>query len=335
MKQRALGNSGLSASIVGLGAWVLGGGPIWGRETDDAESVRAIQGALDLGINLIDTAPAYGWGRSERVVGQALKGRRHQAVLATKCGLWWEDERGSFFTELAGKRLYRSLRPDTVQLEIENSLRRLEVDYIDLYQTHWPSMPPEQTPIADTMEVLLKLKQQGKIREIGVCNVSIEELREHLRCGAIASDQFRYSMLHREAEQKILPECERSQVATLTYMSLEQGLLTGKIGMERVFEPTEFRANAQWNEWLIPANRKRVLELLASWKTLTDKYACTLAQLVIAWTAAQAGVTHVLAGGRNLAQVTENAGAGELTLAAEDLARVREDVIALGEPVQA
>jgi methylglyoxal reductase len=335
MKQRPLGNSGLSASIVGLGAWVLGGGPTWGQETDDAESVRAIQGALDLGMNLIDTAPAYGWGRSERVVGQALKGRRQQAVLATKCGLWWDDERGSFFTELAGKKMYRSLRRDTIQLEIENSLRRLEVDHIDLYQTHWPSTPPEHTPIAETMETLLKLKQQGKIRAIGVCNVALEELEEHIRCGGIASDQFRYSMLHREAEQEILPYCERHQIATLTYMSLEQGLLTGKIGMDRVFAPTEFRANAHWNDWFVPVNRQRVLDLLAAWKPLTDKYACTLAQLVIAWTAAQPGVTHVLAGGRNLAQVTENAKAGELTMDPEDLARIRRDVVALGEPSKA
>jgi methylglyoxal reductase len=335
MKQRPLGNSGLSASIVGLGAWVLGGGPTWGQETDDAESVRAIQGALDLGMNLIDTAPAYGWGRSERVVGQALKGRRQQAVLATKCGLWWDDERGSFFTELAGKKMYRSLRRDTIQLEIENSLRRLEVDHIDLYQTHWPSTPPEHTPIAETMETLLKLKQQGKIRAIGVCNVALEELEEHIRCGGIASDQFRYSMLHREAEREILPYCERHQIATLTYMSLEQGLLTGKIGMDRVFASTEFRANAHWNDWFVPVNRQRVLDLLAAWKPLTDKYACTLAQLVIAWTAAQPGVTHVLAGGRNLAQVTENAKAGELTMDPEDLARIRRDVVALGEPAKA
>jgi methylglyoxal reductase len=332
MKHKPLGNSGISASIVGLGAWVIGGGTVWEQDPDDRESVRTIQAALDLGVNLIDTAPAYGFGRSETVVGQALKGRRDQAVLATKCGLWWDDSRGSFFTEFDGRPIYLSLRPDTLVIEIENSLCRLGTDRIDLYQTHWPAVPPDATPIADTMAALLKLKEQGKVRALGVCNVSPAELDENLRHGGIVSDQFRYSMLHRAPEQDILPDCARKGLATLTYMSLEQGLLTGKVGMDRVFNPGEFRTDAAWNPWFLLSNRQRVLDLLAGWKALTDKYACTLAQLVIAWTAAQAGVTHVLAGGRTVAQVTDNAKAGDLTLEAADLERIRRDVVALGAP---
>jgi methylglyoxal reductase len=335
MKTKPLGSSGIQASTIALGAWVLGGGSVWGKEPDDRESIHTIQAALDLGMNLIDTAPAYGFGRSEQVVGKALKGRRDKAVLATKCGLWWDDTRGSFFTDFDGKKIYRSLRTDTIQIELENSLRRLGTDYIDLYQTHWPSVPPDFTPIADTMAALLKFKQQGKLRAIGVCNVSPAELEENLRCGGIVSDQFRYSMLYRQPEQDTLPLCAEKQLATLTYMSLEQGLLTGKVGMDRVFSPGEFRTNEAWNPWYLPANRRRVLDLLASWKPLTDKYACSLSQLVLAWTAAQPGVTHVLAGGRNLQQVTENAKAGELSLEQADLARIREDLMALGEPVKA
>lgn len=335
MKTKPLGNSGLNASVIGLGAWVLGGGTVWGKEPDDAESVYTIQAALDMGMNLVDTAPAYGFGRSERVVGEALKGRRGKAVLATKCGLWWDDIRGSFFTDFDGKKIYRSLRADTLQIEIENSLRRLGTDYIDLYQTHWPSVPPDFTPIADTMAVLLKFKQQGKLRAIGVCNVSPAELEENIRCGGIVSDQFRYSMLNRQPEQDILPLCAEKKLATLTYMSLEQGLLTGKVGMDRVFSPGEFRTNEAKNPWYSPANRRRVLALLDGWKPLTGKYECTLSQLVLAWTAAQHGVTHVLAGGRNLKQVAENARAGDLTLEPADLERIRHDVVNLGEPSKA
>jgi methylglyoxal reductase len=334
MQYRPLGNSGLNASVIGLGTWVLGGGKVWGKETDDAESVRAVQSALDLGINLIDTAPAYGWGRSEEVVGKALAGRRDKAIVATKCGLWTDDERGSFFTELEGRRMYRSLRPDTIAIEIERSLKRLRTDRIDLYQTHWPSVPPDQTPIADTMACLIKLKDQGKIRAIGVCNVSLEELQEHVAQGGVASDQFRYSMLYREPEKDVLPFCARNNIATLTYMSLEQGLLTGKIGMDRKFEQGEFRSNEFWNPWLIPANRQRVLDLLAGWKELTEKHSCTLAQLVVAWTVAQPGVTHVLIGGRTDQQVSENARGADIKLSNEDLARIRQDVEALGKPAQ-
>lgn len=332
MNYRKLGNSGIEASVVGLGAWVLGGGSVWGQDTDDQESIATIHAALDEGINLIDTAPAYGFGRSESIVGKAVAGRRDRVVLATKCGLWWDDQRGSFFTEFDGKPVYRSLRPDTIRIEVENSLRRLATDRIDLYQTHWPSVPPDHTPIADTMACLLDLKRQGKIRAIGVSNVSVAELAENCAHGEVASDQFRYSLLYRDAEKDILPHCLAHGIATLTYMSLEQGLLTGKVGMDRVFSPGEFRNNEAWNPWYKLENRRRVLDLLAGLQPLTGKYACTLAQLMLACTLAQPGVTHVLAGARRPSQIRENARGGSLKLEAADLAQVRKAVDDLGEP---
>lgn len=334
MQYRTLGASKIPASIIGLGTWVMGGGAVWGASPNDAESIRAIHASLDAGVTLVDTAPAYGWGRSEEIVGRAIRGRRDKVVLATKCGLWWDDERGSFFCEFDGRPMRRSLRPDTIQLEIERSLKRLGTDYIDLYQTHWPALPPDQTPVADTMACLTRLKEQGKIRAIGVSNVSLEELKENCACGEVASDQIRYSMLFRAPEADILPYCRDHNISTLTYMSLEQGLLTGKVGMDRVFGKDEFRANDTWNPWFLPENRRRVLDLLAGWRGLAVHHNCTLAQLVIAWTAAQPGATHVLCGARRVEQAQENACAGNLVLGAETLARMRHDVQALGEPAR-
>lgn len=332
MKYLPLGNSGLSSSVIGFGAWAIGGGAVWGDASDDAESVNTIRTALDEGINLLDTAPAYGWGHSERLIAKAIGGRRDQVILATKCGLWWDDARGSYFTEFNGKSLYRSLRPDTIAIELERSLRDLATDRIDLYQIHWPAVAPEKTPIHETMEILLKLRDQGKIRAIGVCNLSCDELEEYLRCGAIASHQFRYSMLSREAEKEMLPLCRERELATLTYMSLEQGLLTGKIGMEHRFKDGEFRTSSDWFPWLLPQNRRRILNLLDGWQPLCDKYRCTLAQLVLTWTLAQPGVTHVLAGARKQQHIRETAAAADLEIFSADIERITGDLHSLGSP---
>jgi methylglyoxal reductase len=332
MEHLLLGDSGMSASVIGFGAWAIGGGAVWGGASDDAESIKTIQAALDTGINLLDTAPAYGWGHSERLIAKAVAGRRDEVLLATKCGLWWDDARGSYFTEFNGKSLYRSLRPDTISIEVERSLRDLATDRIDLYQVHWPAVEPEKTPIAETMAALLKLRDEGKIRAIGVCNLSPAELEEYLSCGPIASHQFRYSMLSREPEKELLPQCRRHGLATLTYMSLEQGLLTGKIGMDHRFGDGEFRTNTDWFPWLLPQNRKRVLDLLEGWRPLCETHNCTSAQLVLAWTLAQPGVTHVLAGARKLHHIRETAAAAVLEIPAADIARMTRDLDAMGEP---
>lgn len=332
MKHLPLGESGLSSSVIGFGAWAIGGGAVWGGESDDTESVKTIIAALDAGINLLDTAPAYGWGHSERLIARAIKGRRDEVLLATKCGLWWDDARGSYFTEFNGRSIHRSLRPDTIAIEVERSLCDLGTDRIDLYQVHWPAVEPEKTPIDETMAALLKLREQGKIRAIGVCNLSCAELEEYLACGAIASHQLRYSMLSRGPEKEMLPLCQKRNIATLTYMSLEQGLLTGKIGMDHEFKDGEFRTNAGWFPWLRPQNRRRVLDLLDGWRPLCVKHNCTLAQLVLAWTLAQPGVTHVLAGARKPHHIRETAAAADLDIPAADLGRLTRDLDALGEP---
>ena len=332
MRYRTLGQSGIEASVVGLGAWVLGGGSVWGKDTDDAESVRTIHAALGAGINLIDTAPAYGFGRSEWVVGRAIKDRRDKVVLATKCGMLWDGDKGAFFIDFDGRKLYRCLRPESIREEVDQSLSRLDTDVIDLYQTHWPAMEPDLTPIAESMGCLMDLKSAGKIRAIGVSNVSLDELKENAAHGEVASIQPHYSMLAREIESDLLPWCLEQGVATLAYMPLEQGLLTGKVGMDRKFGEEEFRSNTEWNPWFKLENRRRILSLLAGWTDLTDKHGCTLAQLTIAWTVAQPGSTHALCGARRAGQAEDNAGAGDIELSGEELTRMGDDLAALGEP---
>ncbi len=329
MQYREIGTSGLRASAVALGTWAIGGGQWWG-ESDDTQSIDAIQSAIDHGITLIDTAPIYGWGRSEEVVGRAIKGRRDKVILATKCGIWFQDGRGSSWFDMEGHDVRRSLRPDTIRIEIEQSLQRLDTDYIDLYQTHWPAIAPDLTPIADSMGCLLELQQAGKIRAIGVSNATPAQMDEYLALGAIASNQPRYSMLTRDIEADLVPYTMAHHISILAYSPLEQGLLTGKIGMDYILQPGSWRNNIPWFQ---PNNRQRVLDLLARWADLTETYACTMSQLVIAWTIQQPGITFALCGARRPEQAAENAGAGQVTISDIDLARMRYDLDQLGTPM--
>ncbi|MBD3306029.1 aldo/keto reductase [candidate division KSB3 bacterium] len=328
MRTRTIGKTDIEASVVAIGAWAIGGGTWWGP-TDDEVSIRAIHAGIDAGITLIDTAPVYGFGRSEEVVGKALKGRRDKVVLATKCGLWWHDDSGVLFFELEGHTVRKSLLPKTITQEVEMSLKRLQTDYIDLYQTHWQSPEPENDPIADTMECLLKLKDEGKIRAIGASNVDIPQIQAYQAVGQLDAIQPRYSMLDRKIEQDLLPYCLEQQISTLAYSPLEQGLLTGKIGMDRTFEEGRTRNRIAWFK---PENRRKVLDMLNGWNDLTEKYHCTTSQLVIAWTIDQPGVTFPLCGARKPEHTVENAAAGDILLESQDRERMRQDVEALGEP---
>jgi len=330
MQYRTLGKTNISASAVALGTWAIGGGPWWG-DSDDNQSIKAIQAAIAAGVTLIDTAPAYGWGHSETVVGKAIKGQRDKVILSTKCGLWWKDERGTSFFEMGDKHVKRCLLPETIREELEDSLKRLDTDYIDLYHTHWQSLEPDKYPIDDTMQCLMKLKEEGKIRAIGASNVDLDHIKQYQAAGILDAIQPKYSMLDRGIEKGILPHCHANGISALAYSPLEQGLLTGKIGLDQTFPEGAFRNQIPW---FLPANRAKVLTMLEGWSDLLAKYNCSLSQLVIAWTMAQQGVTFVLCGARKEAHVQDNVGAGDLELAAADLNRIRQDVEALGAPAE-
>ncbi len=328
MKMRPLGASGISASVVGLGTFAMGGW-FWGG-TDEKKAVEAIRASLDLGITLVDTAPIYGFGRAERIVGAAIKGRRDAVVLATKCGLRWDTDKGEFDGYADEKsprsspstyRIHRYLGPESIRLEVEQSLRRLGTDYIDLYQTHWQE---STTPIEDTMETLLSLKTEGKIRAIGVSNVSVEQLR---RYGPVASAQEKFSLLDRGIEAKgLVDACVSSGIAILSYFTLEQGLLTGTMPPDRSFPDGDTRRT---NPRFSPSNIRAVNGILARLGPCAEKFGATVSQLVIALTASQRGITHVLVGARDAAQARENARGGELSLSPRDLAELNGIVAGL------
>lgn len=319
MRYRPLGESGISASVVGLGTWAIGGWA-WGG-TDESAGIDAIRTAIDNGMNLVDTAPAYGLGLSEELVGKAIEGRRDRVVLATKCGLVWHTDKGPFFFEEHGQRVHRYVGSESIRYEIEQSLMRLKTDYIDLYQTHWQD---QTTPIEETMSTLLDLKAQGKIRAIGVSNAAATEIDEYRKLGPVDSDQELHSMLDRGMEAELLPYCREHGIAVLAYSPLALGLLTGKIGPDRTFGEGDQRNR---HPRFSVENRRKIAAMLDEFKPTADRHGLTIAQLVIAWTIAQPGVTHALCGARSPEQATENIGAADAVLSSDEIAAM-DDAIA-------
>ena len=330
MELRQLGKSDLKVTPVVFGAWAIGGW-FWGG-TDDAEAVTAIRAAVDAGINTIDTAPMYGFGHSEEVVGKALKGIRDKVIVATKCGLRWNRTDGDFHfvaqdEQNRSHQIYKVLKPDSIIEECELSLKRLNVDVIDLYQCHWPDTT---TPIADTMGALMKLKEQGKIRAIGVSNFTPAMMRECLNTAPLASDQPKYSLLAREIEADVLPFCRENNIGVIVYSPLAQGLLTGKVTMDRQFAPGDLRVNTPWFQ---PQNRQRVLDALGRIRPIADAHRATLGQVAINWVINTPGVTSAIVGARNAAQVRENVHAAEFRLSEEEQSFIRSTFESLGKPV--
>lgn len=331
MIYRNLGNTDTKVSAIGLGTWAIGGGEWWG-DSDDELSIQTIKEAINAGINLIDTAPCYGFGKSEFVVGQAIKSQREKVILSTKCGLWWNDERGSKFFEQAGKTVRRCLDPDTIKQEIEISLKRLDTDYIDVYFTHWQSMPPYEISIKDTMSCLMDLKRQGLIKHIGASNVNKENIKEYVEYGDLAVIQEKYSMLDRSLSDVLVPTCIDNNLSIMAYSPLEQGILTGKVGMDYVVNAKEARADIPWYK---PENRVKVIQMLEGWARLTNKYSCSVANLVVAWTMAQKGMTYILCGARKPGQIIETAASADIfeKITKEDLAIMTKDILLLGNPL--
>lgn len=332
MIKRKLGKGDLEISPVILGTWALGGWLWGGTEKNDAE--KAINCSLDAGINCIDTAPVYGFGLSEKLVGRAIKGRRQEVIIATKCGLVWDGREGStpFFdsVDLQGNPIQtaRCLRKKSILAECDESLLRLGIDEIDLYQCHWPD---EGTPIDETMEAMQILKDKGKIREVGVSNFNVEQLKESSSYLTISSDQPKYSLLSREIEKDVLPYCYENNIGVLAYSPMEMGLLTGKISVDHEFPDDDTRKT---RPWFTREKRQEVLDALEKIRPIADKYNTNFAQISVAWVTAQPGITAAIVGARNSNQAESNAVAADIVLEQADVDAITEtfnDVV-LDEP---
>lgn len=325
MLTREIGSSGVQASAIALGTWAIGGGGFWDKQDDDAAARKTIEQAIEGGITLIDTAPGYGEGKSERIIGDVIKGYdRKKLVLSTKCGIIWWGNEGGYMHTLDGKDYFRNLEPHSMKKELGDSLERLGTDYIDVFFTHWQSLPSFPTPIGRTMEGLMRFKEEGLIKAIGVSNASLEDIKDYMRYGKVDVTQPAYSMLTRDIEGEYLDYCIVNNISVFAYSPLEQGLLTGKITMD--YEPPAGTYRADYIGWYKKENRKQVLDMLAGWKDLEEKYNASLAQLVIAWTIAQPGITHALCGARKAEHLQDNIGGGNIALESVDLARMRADV---------
>lgn len=308
MDYRRLGKSELNVSVIGLGTWAIGG-KFWGH-TDEAAAIAAIQKAIDSGVNLIDTAPIYGEGHSEEIIGKAVKGRRHQVVIATKCG-----------ARFKGPDLVNDLTPKSIRKEVEVSLKLLGTDVIDLYQCHFPD---PNTPIEETMAEMAKMKAEGKIRAIGVSNFDAALLTKAQKVAQIASNQVQYSLLNRGIENELIPFCLEQDIGILAYGPMGGGILTGKYKQKPKFEGGDARSFF-YNFYEEPLWSK-VQALLKELEKIAARHGKPVSHVAVNWVRQQPGIASALVGARSPQQAEANAAAGDWQLSAEDLSGINKTI---------
>lgn len=325
MQLRPLGNSGVSVSPVTFGAWAIGGW-MWGG-SEEQDSIAAIQASVDAGATSIDTAAIYGQGYSEELVAKAIKGRRDKVQVLTKCGMRWDDPRGSDPWNTQNNQgqaitVTRNSKPDSIAYECDQSLRRLQIDVIDVYQIHWPDLT---TPIEESIEAMYKLQKAGKIKAIGVSNYNLKQISTAEawlteRGSVLASHQPPYSVINRGIEKEILPYCRQMNVGIVCYSPMERGLLTGKYGPDHKFPEGDHRSNYKAFK---PEVRKLVSAALEQVKAIADRHQASFAQLIVNWTFSEPGITAALVGARNAEQAIHNAGAMKFTLSDVERQQIR------------
>jgi aryl-alcohol dehydrogenase-like predicted oxidoreductase len=309
MQKKILGNSDMSLSRIGMGAWAIGGQWQWGwGRQDDRDSIATIHAALDSGINWIDTAPVYGLGHSETLVGKAIKERSEKPYVFTKCGLVWDGE-----NTVTGKLLKAS-----VKKECEESLKRLDVDCIDLYQIHWPNPVGD---IEDAWEAMAELLDEGKIRYPGVSNFSVEQMEKLGATCPITSLQPPYSLVFPEVEDEVLPYCRDKGIGVINYSPMASGLLTGKMTRERMATLAEDDWRHKSKHFAEP-RFSRNLELVDVLRGIAGEQNCTIAEIAIAWTLLNPAVTGAIVGLRKPEQVGGVIHAGSIRLTGEQLGKI-------------
>lgn len=325
MQFRKLGKSDLELSVITFGAWAAGGW-MWGK-TERKDAVEAIRAAYDVGVTSIDTAPIYGQGTSEEIVGEAIKGiPRNKVQILTKFGMRWDLAKGDFAfksKDNSGKEIeiYKYAGKEGVIKECEDSLKRLGTDYIDLLQIHWPE---STTPIAETFEAVATLIQQGKVRYAGVCNYNAAQMAEAEKVVPLVSNQIPFSMVNRGVEAETVPYCINNNKSVLAYSPLERGLLTGKITPEYKFQEGDHRAT---NRFFTTESIEKTNAFLLKIKPIAEAQGVTLSQLVLRWTIERAGITIALAGARNAQQAVQNAKAIDVKLTAAEIKFIDENLI--------